>query len=58
MAKKKETRGRKPVPELEKTIQVQTYVKTKYIQGIGGIERAREIAKSAIEHEYYICPKV
>lgn len=56
MPKKKETRGRKPVPDAEKTIQVQTYIKNKVIDGVGGIERAREIAKAAIEHEYYVNP--
>lgn len=43
--------GRKPItnPE-EKVIQLNFYVKSKYIELVGGMERAREIAKSAIEN--------
>lgn len=50
MAKKKQKGGRKPVDPKEKVILVGFYVKNNYVQQVGGMERAREIAKESIEN--------
>lgn len=50
MAKKKSKGGRKPVEPEEKVILVGFYTKTRYVDRVGGMERAREIAKSELEN--------
>jgi len=49
MAKRKGKGGRKPVEPEEKVIQVNFYTKTKYVQSIGGMDRAREFVKNQLE---------
>lgn len=49
MAKKKNKGGRKPVDPREKVVLVGFYVKNSYVQRVGGMDRAREIAKETIE---------
>jgi hypothetical protein len=48
MAKKIKT-GRKKVDPAEKVILVGFYTKQKVVNQIGGMERAREIAKNTVE---------
>lgn len=50
MAKKKSKSGRKPVEPEEKVILVGFYIKRKYVDKVGGIERAREIAADTVEN--------
>lgn len=49
MAKKKQKSGRKPVKPSEKVILVGFYVKKSVVDSVGGMDRAREIAKTYIE---------
>lgn len=49
MAKKKIKTGRKKLPQAEKTILVGFYTKQKNVDGVGGIENARYLAKEHIE---------
>lgn len=48
MAKKKQKSGRKPVSPEEKVILVGFYIKRKFVEGVGGISKAREIAYDAV----------
>jgi len=50
MAKKKQKGGRKPVEPAEKVILVGFYTKKKFIDETGGMEKARIIAKLAVEN--------
>lgn len=50
MVKKKQKGGRKPIDPQEKVILVGFYVKRKDVDRVGGIYRARDIAKESIEH--------
>lgn len=49
MVKKKAKTGRKRLPEEEKVVLVGFYVKNSHIKRVGGMERAREIAKKELE---------
>lgn len=49
MAKKKSNSGRKPVEPAERIILVGFYVKRKYVDALGGMDRVREISKLEIE---------
>ena len=49
MAKKKKPGGRKPVEPEEKVILVGFYTKTKNVLRVGGMDQAREIAKTSLE---------
>lgn len=49
MAKKKKSGGRKPVKPSEKVILVGFYTKRYIVESLGGMDRAREIAKEMIE---------
>lgn len=50
MAKKKQKSGRKPVDPEEKIILVGFYIARKFVDRVGGISRAREIARKQVEH--------
>jgi hypothetical protein len=50
MVKKKAKTGRKRLPEEEKVVLVGFYVKNEHIRRVGGMERAREIAKNTVEN--------
>lgn len=50
MAKKKQKGGRKRIDPKEKVILVGFYVKNNYVQQVGGMDRAREIAKESLEN--------
>lgn len=49
MAKKKAKTGRKKLPPSEKTVLVGFYTKQRNVDGVGGIESARHLAKEHIE---------
>lgn len=49
MAKKKQKSGRKPVEPSEKVILVGFYTKKKYVDGVGGMNNARHLAKEYLE---------
>jgi len=52
MSKKKtikDNRGRKPIPEQEKVVQVNFYTKRSVIDNIGGMDQARILAKDFLE---------
>ncbi len=49
MRKKKETRGRKPVDDDERKIQVSFYTKNKHIKANGGMESVKTKCKKVIE---------
>lgn len=51
MAKKIKT-GRKKVEPQEKVILVGFYTKRKFIEKVGGMEKARQMAKDFIETDY------
>lgn len=53
MAKKKKSGGRKSVKPAEKVILVGFYTKRAIIDGLGGMEKTREIAKNHVEGEYF-----
>jgi hypothetical protein len=52
MAKKKQKGGRKPVKPEEKVILVGFYTKKAFVDNVGGMEKAREIAKHYIENKF------
>lgn len=52
MAKKKSKGGRKKVDPKEKVVLVGFYIKTRFIEEIGGMENARAFAKASIEERY------
>jgi hypothetical protein len=45
MKKKKETRGRKAIPNNQKVVPITFYVSPETINAIGGVEKAREECK-------------
>jgi len=45
MKKKKETRGRKAIPNNQKVVPITFYVSPETIKAIGGVEKAREECK-------------
>jgi hypothetical protein len=45
MKKKKETRGRKAIPNNQKVVPITFYVSPEIIKAIGGVEKAREECK-------------
>lgn len=49
MAKKKQKGGRKKIDPKEKVILVGFYVKNAYVERVGGMSRARDIAKDSVE---------
>lgn len=49
MAKKKNNGGRKPIEPAEKAILVGFYIKKKFVDLVGGKEKARQIARVAVE---------
>ncbi len=51
MAKKKKTGGRNPVEPAEKVILVGFYAKQKFIDAVGGMEEARNIARLSLLNE-------
>ncbi len=54
MAKKKsfkETRGRKSLPDHERSIQVTFYVKKTYVESHGGLDNCRAISKAILACE-------
>jgi hypothetical protein len=53
MAKKKNNGGRKPLKPSERAILVGFYIKSADVDFIGGIEKAREIAKVAVQSAVY-----
>lgn len=50
MAKKKQKGGRKRIDPEEKVILVGFYVKNNYVKRVGGMSRARDIAKESVEN--------
>lgn len=48
--KVKDNRGRKPIPNAEKVVQVNFYTKRSVIDNLGGMERARNLAKIHLEN--------
>lgn len=42
--------GRKPIPELEKIVQVNFYTKKSVIENVGGMDQARLLAKAHLEN--------
>jgi hypothetical protein len=50
MAKKKQKGGRKPIDPKERVILVGFYVKNSFVEQVGGMGRAREIAKESVEN--------
>lgn len=53
MAKKKKTGGRNPVEPAEKVVLVGFYTKKKFIDFVGGMEKARKFSKDQLEANMY-----